>query len=133
MHLQAWDPYYFSPFGVETKLRNYLLVGARTFSPRYSLLFSIFCFKYTFHFFCVKLCLSRISFYFCSKPCWATPCGFFAVFLFPLSFTFQISLGSSILWLYLLNRILFFLSKIWIVFTQNKALKTSKPKYDFAV
>ena len=23
MQLQAWDPYYFSPFGVETKLRSY--------------------------------------------------------------------------------------------------------------
>ena len=59
MHLQAWDPYYFSPFDVETKLRSYSLVGAQISSPHFSLLFSFFCFKYSFRLFFVKSCLSR--------------------------------------------------------------------------
>ena len=79
MHLQAWDPYYFSPFGVETKLRRYSMVGARISSPHCSLLFSFFCFNYSFRFFFVNSCLSRsYSFH----PCWAKT---FAVFFFAVS------------------------------------------------
>ena len=80
MHLQAWDPYYFSPFGVETKLRSYSMVGVRISSPYCSLLFSFFCFKYSFRFFFVNSCLFR-SYSFHShrvrNRAWPNPCGFF--------------------------------------------------------
>ena len=56
MHLQAWDSYYFSPFGVETKLRTYSMVGAGISSSRYSLLFPFFIFKYTLYL-CVCVCV----------------------------------------------------------------------------
>ena len=60
MHqLQDRDPYYFSPFGVQTKLRSYSMVGARISSPHCSFLFSFLCFKYSFCFFFVSSCLSR--------------------------------------------------------------------------
>ena len=79
MHLQAWDPYYFSPFGVETKLRRYSMVGARISSPHCSLLFSFFCFNYSFRFFFVNSCLSRsYSFHLC----WAKTFAVFLLFLF---------------------------------------------------
>ena len=86
MHLQAWDPYYFSPFGVETKVRSYSMVGARISSPHCSLLFSFFCFKYTFCFFFVNSWLSR-SYGFHSHRVNLTGPNlwrFFAVSLFPL-------------------------------------------------
>ena len=56
MHLQAWDSYYFSAFGVETKLRTYSMVGARISSSRYSLLFLFFIFKYTLYL-CACVCV----------------------------------------------------------------------------
>ena len=59
MHLQTWDPYYLSPFGVETKLRSYSMVGARISSPHCSLLFSFCCLKDSARFFFVNWCLCR--------------------------------------------------------------------------
>ena len=86
MHLQAWDPYYFSPFGVETKLRRYSMVGARISSPHFSPLFSFFCLKYSFRFFFVKSCLSRSFSFHSHRVRHAGPsfCCFFAVCLFLL-------------------------------------------------
>ena len=86
MHLQARDPYYFFPFGVETKLRSYSMVGARISSPHFSPLFPFFIFKYSFRFFFVNSCFSR-SYSFCfHKVSLAGPnfCRFLAVSLFLL-------------------------------------------------
>ena len=48
MHLQAWDPYYFSPFGVETKLKELFNGwGPDFFSP---LLASFFIFLFELYF-----------------------------------------------------------------------------------
>ena len=82
MHLQAWDPYYISPFGVETKLRSYSMVGARISSPHFSPLFSFFCLKYSFRFFFVKSCLSRSYSFDSHRVSLAVPkfCRFFFVF-----------------------------------------------------
>ena len=90
MHLQAWDPYYISPFGVETKLRSYSMVGARISSPHFSPLFSFFCLKYSFRFFFVKSCLSRSYSFHSHRVSLAGPkfCRFLEVF-FPFSFTLQ--------------------------------------------
>ena len=89
MHLQAWDPYYFSPFGVETKLRSYSMVGARISSPHCSLLFTFFCLKYSFRFLFVNSCLSRSYSFHSHRVNLAGPnlCRFFAGSLFlPFSF-----------------------------------------------
>ena len=52
MHLQAWDPYYLSPFGVEAKLTSYSLVGARISSPHCSPYFFLnYVFEIYFSFF----------------------------------------------------------------------------------
>ena len=123
MHLQAWDPYYFSPFGVETKLRSYSMVGARISSPHFSPLFSFFCFKYSFRFFYVKSCLSRNYSFHSHRVSLAGPnfCGFFCCFSFSpfhllcVKFRFL----SSVLRLFLSNRILFCLSEVQIMFTQR--------------
>ena len=85
MYLQAWDPYYFSPFGVETKLRSYSMVGARISSPHCSLLFPFCCFKYSFRSFFVNWCLCRgYSFHPHRINLVATNlCHFFCCFFFP--------------------------------------------------
>ena len=90
MHLQAWDPYYFSPFGVETKLRSYSMVGARISSLHFSPLFSFFCLKYSFRFFFVNSCLSRSYSFHSHRVSLAGPnfCLFFTVSLF-LSFIYS--------------------------------------------
>ena len=91
MHLQAWDPYYFSPFGVETKLRSYPMVGARISSPHFSPLFSLFCFKYIFRFFFLHLCLFQsYSFHF-HRVSLAGPnfCRFLLFLFFSFSFTLR--------------------------------------------
>ena len=84
MHLQAWDPYYFSPFCVWTKLGSYSLVGIRISSPHCSLLFSFFSINYTFRFLFVNSCLSRS--YSChsrkGKPFSAKSLLFFLLFFF---------------------------------------------------
>ena len=85
MHLQAWGPYYFSPFGVETKLWSYSMVGAVISSPHCSLIFSFCCFKYSFRFFFVNSCLSRsYSFHSHSRVNLAGTnlCRFFCCFFF---------------------------------------------------
>ena len=87
MHLQAWDPYFFSAFGVETKLRSYSMVGARISSPHFSALFSFFCLKYSFRFFLVKSCLSRSFSFHSHRVSLAGPK--FCLFFFPFSFTLR--------------------------------------------
>ena len=91
MHLQAWDPYYFSPFGVE-------MVGARISSPHFSPLFPFFIFKYSFCFFFVNSCFSR-SYSFCfHRVSLAGPsfCRFFAVSLFLLFIYFAENFVSPV-------------------------------------
>ena len=84
MHLQSWDPYYFSPFGVETKLRSYSRLGPGFLLPtaRFFFLFSVS--NIVFVFFFVNSCLSRsYSFKFPqSKLIWAKPLSFFCCFSF---------------------------------------------------
>ena len=91
MHLQAWDPYYFSPFGVETKLRSYSMVGARISSPHFSPPFSLFCFKYSFRFFFVNSCLSRSYSFHSHRVSLAVPnfCRFLLFLFFSFSFTLR--------------------------------------------
>ena len=83
MQLQAWYPYYFSPFGVETKLRSYSQVGARISSARYLLFFSIFCFKYTFHFLSIDVVsFSKLAFIPVQGKKGLNHCDFFRCFSF---------------------------------------------------
>ena len=98
MHLQAWDPYYFSPFGVETKLRSYSMVGAWISSPHFSPLFSLFCLKYSFCFFFVHSCLFRSYSFHSHRVSLAGPnfCHFFAVSLFLLFIYFAENWVSSV-------------------------------------
>ena len=98
MYLQAWDPYYFSPFGVETKLRSYSMVGARISSPNFSPLFSFFCLKYSFRFFFVNSCLSRNYSFHSHRVSLAGPsfCRFFAVSLFLLFIYFAENFVPSV-------------------------------------
>ena len=100
MHLQAWDPYFFSHFGVETKLRSYLMVGARISSPHCSLLLSFSVSNIVFIFFFVNSCLSRsYSFHSHRVNLAGQTFAAFLPFLFiPFSFTLRkISFPSSIL------------------------------------
>ena len=86
MHLQAWDPYYFSPFGVETKLRSYSMVGARISSPHFSPLFYFSFSIRVFFFFFVNSCFTR-SYSFCFHKvslAGSNFCRFLAVSLFLL-------------------------------------------------
>ena len=50
MHLQAWDPYYFSPFGVETRLWSYSLVGYLFPTARFFFIFAISNIPFVFSF-----------------------------------------------------------------------------------
>ena len=65
MHLQARDPYYFSPFGVEAKLRSYSLVGARISSPHCSPYFLSYMFQISHSFFCKTV--YSVEVHFCSR------------------------------------------------------------------
>ena len=98
MHLQALDPYYFSPFGVETKLRSYSMVGAWISSPHFSPPFSFFCFKYSFRSFFVHSCLSRSYSIYSHRVSLAGPdfCHLFAVTLFLLFIYFAETFVSSV-------------------------------------
>ena len=98
MHLQVWDPYYFSPFGVETKLRSYSMVGARISSSHFSPLFSFFCFNYSFRFFFVHSCLFRSYSIHSHRVSLAGPnfCHFSAVSLLLLFIYFVETFVSSV-------------------------------------
>ena len=98
MHLQAWDPYYFSPFGVETKLRSYSMVGSRISSPHFSPLFPFFLCKDSFRFFFVKTCHSRNHSFHSHRVSLAGPsfCRFFCCLSFSPFHLFAGNFVSSV-------------------------------------
>ena len=129
MHLQAWDPYSFSPFGVETKLRSYSMVGAQISSPHFSALFLFFCLKYSFRFFFVISCLSRNYSFQSHRVSLGGPnvCRFFAVPLFLLFIYFAENFVSSVQFCGFLCRIAYcFVFPKFRLCSKRVILKTSK-------
>ena len=137
MLLQAWDPYYFSPFGVETKLRSYSMVGARISSPNFSPLFPFFCFKYSFRFFFVKSCHSRSHSFHSHRVSLAglSFCRFFAVCLFLLFiYLREISFPQfNFVAFFVESHIVLSFRNLGYVYTEwvQKPLKRLKSKCDF--
>ena len=99
MHMQAWDPYYFSPLWCLNEAKELFTGWDPDFFSHCSLLFSFFSIKYTFRFLFVISCFSR-SYSLHShkgKPFSAKPLlVFFAVFLFTFSVYFAENFVSQL-------------------------------------